>query len=86
MECRIMARIRELKGGWQVADAEDEANYPQYVSEREVRLAIEGNPEDGYHLIMSPDGYFTADGWFPTTEEALVEAREVFGVSAADWK
>jgi len=86
MESTVTARIRTLKGGWKVADDDDEANYPQYVSEREVELVIEGNPKSGYHLVMTPDGCFTADAHYSTVEDALGDAQEVFGVLPEDWR
>ena len=40
MKCVVEARIRKLNGGWKVADEADEANYPQYISERTVTVYI----------------------------------------------
>ena len=85
MECTVTKKIRTLKGGWKQADAEDEAKYPQYVSERKARLVIEGNPKNGNHLIMTPEGCFAADTHYSTIEDAMADAREAFGVSDEGW-
>ena len=67
---------------WKVAGPTDpSAN----VREREVALQIQGNSEDGYHLIMSPAGCFTADTWHKSIEDAKATAAELFGVPAEGW-
>ena len=50
-----------------------------------VTLRIEGENEQGFHLIKSPDGFFTADDWFLTIDEAFDAAEECFGVRRQDW-
>lgn len=51
-----------------------------------IRLEIEGDAINGYHLVKSPEGFFTADNWYQTFDEALASALAVFGVAARDWK
>lgn len=51
----------------------------------EVTLEIQGDPQNGYHLEMSPEGFFMADSWHETKQEALDSARELFGVAHNDW-
>lgn len=51
-----------------------------------IRLEIEGDAINGYHLVKSPEGFFTADNWYQTLDEALASALAVFGVAARDWK
>jgi hypothetical protein len=48
-------------------------------------LQIVGDSATGYHLIKAPSGFFTADDWYLTLEEALDAAREEFGVSQDMW-
>jgi hypothetical protein len=50
-----------------------------------VRLEIQGNDAHGYNLIMSPAGFFSADYWYETFEDALASAEELFGVGRRDW-
>jgi hypothetical protein len=51
-----------------------------------VRLEISGDARNGYHLAMSPEGFFTADSWYISQEEALASASELFKVAACAWK
>ncbi len=51
----------------------------------DVSLEIQGNKQNGYHLVMSPSGFFTADYWYATKQEALIGAEEIFGVSKNEW-
>jgi hypothetical protein len=52
----------------------------------EVNLEIQGTTKSGYNLVMSPKGFFTADYWFSTLEEAYEDAEEMFGVKKEEWK
>ncbi len=51
----------------------------------EVKLEIQGDRKSGYHLVMSPEGFFTADSWHETRQAALETAHELFGVDVKDW-
>jgi hypothetical protein len=51
----------------------------------EVLLEIQGDPNAGYHLVMSPAGFFTADYWYASQEEAQEAALELFGVTQGQW-
>lgn len=53
--------------------------------ECEVDLEIEGDEKNGYHLVMSPAGFFTADAWYESKDEALTAASELFGVAPGKW-
>lgn len=55
-------------------------------TECNVRLEIQGDDEGGYHLVKSPDGFFTADEWHQTLHEAQQSARELFGVGLDQWR
>ncbi|MDR8523718.1 hypothetical protein [Shewanella fidelis] len=82
MKSVIEQDIRILKGGWRVAESEDEI---KYVKRLVIALSIEGDPKNGYHLIMTPDGLFTADLHFDSIKEAKEEAEEYFEVSNIQW-
>ena len=73
------AKIFGTPGGWSLEPSGDES------SDGRVRLEIQGTDEDGDLLIMLPDGFFTADCWFQTRQEALESAEEEFGVLASSW-
>jgi hypothetical protein len=51
------------------------------VTKCTFRLTIEGDPKTGFHLAQDPDGFFTADAWFPTQQEAIEAASAEFGVA-----
>lgn len=76
------ARIWGTNNAWSLSPfrTADEPN-----QECDVELKIQGDDRDGYHLIMSPHGFFTADSWHQTKEDALSTARELFGVLPAAW-
>lgn len=50
-----------------------------------VELEIQGDGHDGFHLVMSPSGFFTADSWHPTKQDALDAALEVFDIDQSEW-
>ena len=54
--------------------------------ECQVRLEIQGDDESGYHLVMTPTGFFTADSWHATKDEVLKAAETLFGVGRDEWK
>ena len=61
---------------------------PGYASEGRdcaIGLEIQGDPKSGYHLVMAPEGFFTADSWHQSLDEALASARELFDVTASEW-
>jgi len=53
--------------------------------ECEVDLEIQGDEENGFHLVMSPVGFFTADEWYETQGEALAAASELFAIDPGQW-
>ena len=84
MQCTMRARLNSPhRNSWRIAGADSQL---EQVQERAVRLAIQGSDEDGYHLVMSPEGLFTADYWYLTKAEALESARELFGAEPTDWE
>lgn len=51
-----------------------------------VQLEIQGDDNTGYNLIQRPDGFFTADTWHPTLDEAKRAATELFAVVSGVWR
>lgn len=51
-----------------------------------VALEITGDPRAGFHLVVAPDGFFAADTWHETQEQALAEAAEAFGIRPDAWR
>jgi hypothetical protein len=51
----------------------------------DVKLEIQGDDQNGYHLVMTPEGCFTADTWHKTRVEAVEEAERIFGVPESAW-
>ena len=78
----VMVPIRGSGSAWKVAEASDP---PNRVQRREVALEIQGNAANGYHLVVSPAGCFTADYWYETVTEAKESAAEIFGIAPDGW-
>ena len=82
MKAVAVVPIRGTSNAWKVAEP---FVPPAQVHERKVTLEIWGNPRDGYHLLMSPAGCFTADTWHETVEDAKDTAQRLFGVPPEGW-
>jgi hypothetical protein len=78
----VVVPIYGSGNAWKVAEATDP---PAKVQEREVALEIQGSAANGYHLVMSPAGCFTADTWHESIEDAKATAEELFGVPPDRW-
>jgi hypothetical protein len=78
-----MTAISGAGNAWNVAQPSDTA---ASVRERIVLLEISGDDRDGYHLIMSPEGCFTADTWHECKDDALDTAERLFNVRPDDWR
>jgi len=50
-----------------------------------VDVEIQGDEKNGYNLVMSPSGHFTADSWHQTKQDALDAAKELFDVPQDVW-
>src|SRR4051794_30463291 len=74
--------IRGYANQWKVAEPSDTS---ALIQRRVVILKIQGDAKDGYHLVMSPEGCFTADTWHETVEDAKDIAYRIFGVSPDQW-
>lgn len=76
------AKIQGTHNAWSVARTEPDQQGSALCT---VRLSIEGSPQAGFHLVKDPDGFFTADDWFPTQREAIEAALQEFGVREGEW-
>ena len=75
-------RIWGTRNAW---SAERTGGPDQPNTECTVQLEIQGDDRNGYNLVMSPEGFFTADSWHPTKNDAIDAACEIFGVSETSW-
>lgn len=84
LQCTVRARLHSRgRNSWRLAQPDDS---PEDVQDRSVHLEIQGSEKHGYHLVMSPEGLFTADYHYPTQADALEDARELFGVEPTIWQ
>lgn len=67
---------------WKVGEPSDP---PATVKERLVALEIQGDAQNGYHLVMSPEGCFTSDTWHESIADAKATAAELFNVPPDGW-
>jgi hypothetical protein len=79
--CVGRARLVIWEGGWRVVPAGELADGARDAN---VALELQTDP-DGCLLIMTPDGGFTADDWFPSERAALESAHERFGAPLDGW-
>lgn len=82
---KVNAHIFGSKNGWSLGPADAAEGHAAIATECEVLLEIQGTRRNGYNLVMAPTGFFTADSWFKTKQEALESAEELFGVRADEW-
>ena len=82
MQTSVVIPICGTSNSWKVAEPSDPTSLTQ---DRFVSLEIHGDDKNGYHLVMSPDGCFTADTWHATVDDALESANRVFGVPLTAW-
>ncbi len=80
MKANVVVPICGSGNAWKVGEPSD----PR-ASERPVTLEIQGNAQNGYHLVMSPEGCFTADTWHESIADAKATAEEIFNVPTDGW-
>ena len=73
MKAVVVVPIRGSGNAWKVADPSDP---PAQVQPRTVTLEVQGDGANGYHLVMSPVGCFTADTWHDSVADARATAEE----------
>lgn len=77
----VELRVRGRQSAWQ-ASRRDEAADGQLTR---TSLEIQGSSKQGFHLVVEPEGFFAADTWHETEQDARSEAEEAFGVLPGDW-
>jgi hypothetical protein len=82
MKAKAVVQICGTTNAWKGAAPSDPV---AATRDREVMLEIQGDSKHGYHLIMSPEGCFTADSWHETIGEAKDTAQELFGIHPEAW-
>lgn len=82
INAKTKVRIWGTKNAWSLAPKSEMDNSGILC---EVSLEIQGDQRNGYHLVMSPTGFFTADYWYETKNDALENAEELFGVDPNSW-
>lgn len=75
-------QICGTKNAWSLES--DDSNAPR--TETLVNLEIQGSTRDGYNLVMLPDGFFTADYWYETIDEAFEAGFKLFSISKGQWE
>ena len=83
MKSVVEVLIRGYGNSWKLAEPSDTGDL---IQRRVVKLEIQGDGKDGYHLVMSPEGCFTADTWQESLEDAKDTAHRIFGVWSDEWR
>jgi len=81
-------RAKKTINVWGTSNAWSLEPSPQKIepcTECVTELEIQGDDKNGYNLVMTPEGFFTADYWYMSLQEAMESAEELFGVSTAEW-
>ena len=55
--------VVQICGSGDACKVAGSSDLPERIQERVVALEIQGDGANGYHLVMSPAGCFTADSW-----------------------
>lgn len=76
------ARIYGTANSWSLAA---QRGHTSEGHECEVDLEIQGDEKHGFHLVISPAGFFTADSWYESKDSALAAAFELLGVTREKW-
>jgi hypothetical protein len=82
LRTRTRMRVFGSENSWSLTP------HPQVGGEGQecsVDLEIVGDPQTGYHLVKCPSGFFAADDWYLTLEEALEAGLREFGIGSEDW-
>jgi hypothetical protein len=82
MKAVVVVPICGSGNAWKVGEPSDP---PVRVKKRPVTLEIQGDAQNGYHLVMSPEGCFTADTWHESIAEAKATAEEHYNVPPDGW-
>lgn len=83
LRAKTLARIWGTKSAWSLAAPRGRRDTAS--RECEVEVEILGEEQNGYHLVLRPAGFLSADSHHPTLEDALSRAAEFFGLREGDW-
>ena len=67
---------------WSFSEPENSRQSP---TECQVHFEIQGDVSNGFLFIMAPDGFFTADAWVETLDEAFELGAEL-GLERDEWQ
>ncbi len=82
LTAKAIARIHGTTNSWSLSP---HRGREEPTRECAVSLEIRGDERNGYHLIMCPAGFFTADSFYKTMHEALAAAEQLLGLQREDW-
>jgi hypothetical protein len=83
MKAFVTFPIRSWRNAWKLAVPTDPL---EFVQDRQITLEIQSDGATGYHLVVSPEGCFTADTWHESMADAKETARDTFGVAIDAWE
>ena len=79
---KTTARIWGSPNAWSLAPAK---GGPPPWRDSDVSLEIRGNPRDGFHLVIRPDGFFATDYGYASQQEAISGAKQLFDLPEHRW-
>ena len=82
LTAKVRAQVWGKKNTWSLSP-DSEGRWPS--QECDIELQIIGDGGSGHILVISPTGFFTADHWYKTKEDALRDAEKVFGIRSDEW-
>ena len=83
LKASAVARVWGTRNAWSLTPPKGSAGAGVQCN---VAVQIESDKRSGgCHLIMAPEGFFTADCFYETIDEAKADALELFGIKASDW-
>lgn len=83
MKATTTVWLKSKRNSWLVVRG---ADIDERTKQCPLALEIQGDDKNGYHLIMTPDGHFTADTWHETLDDAIGDALEAFGIEPEQWR
>lgn len=76
------ATVWGSRNAWSLSE---QAGYKKETPYCSISIEIQGDAKNGFHFVMSPEGFFTADTWHETWEEAIQLGNELFDLNLSDW-
>ena len=80
---KTRAQVWGQKNAWSLAPPDGTTASP---TECEIVVEIQGDEKNGFHFVMSPNGFFTADTWSETIDEAFDYGKRLFDLDRDDWR